>query len=192
LRLGNKKKEKTQLTKLSQAKLLPSSYSKEDYTLSSTAQEAYSPCHLPVSALKKTFLQALDTDMHHRGEYILLRTFCQPFRMSAVMAAVEDEEGHVQRLAVYNTNTSFRPEELFPKGSVVVIKEPYYKMATDGHCILRVDHASDLLMLEPDNALIPAQWKDHNNGQPEPTALMWKEKGNAALKKKAYLQAQQW
>lgn len=153
--------------------------------------EEYPPCRSPLSDLKKMMLKDLTQEKHHRGRFLVLHSFCRPYRSSAVMAAMEDETGDVERLAVYHAKDTLEAKDILAKDCVVTIKEPYYMSAVDGRHMLRVDHPSDIVVLEDDHALYLSQWRKHVVGAAK-TALSWKLEGNAAVAKKSYLEAVRW
>jgi hypothetical protein len=153
-------------------------------------EDFYRPCHLPLVQLEKIFLKDLRFETHHRGSFLLLRVFCQPFRKSAVMAAIEDETSDVDRLALYHTKQTLRAFEVLPEGTVVSVKEPFYHMEEDGRYALRVDHPSDMVVLNHRDKLYPEQWQNC-----EETQMMtrdWKLEGDKAINRDEYLEAHRW
>jgi len=153
-------------------------------------EDFYRPCYLPLAHLKKIFLKDLKFETHHRGSFLLLRVFCQPFRKSAVVAAIEDETRDVDRLVLYHTREVLRAFEVLPEGSVVTIKEPFYHMEEDGRYALRVDHPSDMVVLDHCHKLCPEQWQ--NREETQMTALSWKLEGDRAIAREKYLEAHRW
>jgi hypothetical protein len=150
----------------------------------------YRPCYVPLVQLKKIFLKDLRFDTHHRGSFLLLRVFCQPFRKSAVMAAIEDETRDVDKLAFYHIKETFRAFEVLPEGTVVSLKEPFYHMEEDGRYALRADHPSDMVVLDHRNTLYPEQWQNYEEMQM--TARDWKLEGDRAINRDEYLEAHRW
>ncbi|KAK6003965.1 hypothetical protein QM012_008815 [Aureobasidium pullulans] len=150
-------------------------------------EDFYRPCYLPLAQLKKIFLKDLKSETHHRGSFLLLRVFCQPFRGSAVMAAVEDETGDVDRVALYHTKEALRAFEVVPEGTVVTVKEPFYHMEEDGRYVVRVDHPSDMVVLDQHHEQCPEQWQ--NREEIQMTPLGWKLEGNKAFVGEEYLEA---
>ncbi|KAH0350844.1 SET domain-containing protein, partial [Aureobasidium melanogenum] len=150
-------------------------------------EDFYRPCYLPLAQLKKIFLKDLKFETHHRGSFLLLRVFCQPFRKAAVMAAVEDETGDVDRVALFHTKEALRAFEVVPEGSVVSVKEPFYHLEEDGRYVLRVDHPSDMVVLDQHHKLCPEQWQNHE--EMRLTALEWKHEGDKAFVREEYLEA---
>ncbi|KAI4730871.1 hypothetical protein E4T49_01289 [Aureobasidium sp. EXF-10728] len=103
------------------------------------------------------------------------------------MAAVEDEAGDVDRMALYHTKEALRAFEVVPEGTVVTVKEPFYHMEDDGRYILRVDHPSDMVILGQGHNLYPEQWRDCVETQM--TALQWKLEGDRAFNRNEYPEA---
>lgn len=89
-------------------------------------------------------IRDLTLETHHRGVYILLRAVTPADTMTAAMVIVEDEEENVLMLQLYNQekelSTNGRPIE----GTVMIVKEPYLKVMSDGNYGIRVDHLSDV------------------------------------------------
>jgi glycine cleavage system pyridoxal-binding protein P len=51
----------------------------------------------------------------------------------------------LQQVAEYGHNRAFTlAQQLFPKGQAVAIIEPYYKLATDGTFLVRVDNPAEV------------------------------------------------
>ncbi|CAK7199277.1 hypothetical protein SEUCBS139899_001952 [Sporothrix eucalyptigena] len=149
--------------------------------------EAYPPCTLPLASLEPILLKELRLETHHRGRVLVVRTFSQPNRMTSIQNAVEDVDGNVERLAVYNVLPTVLPDELLGCGTVVAIKEPYFKRTGDGGLFVRVDHPTDLIVVHPRDALMPKQWAPMTSKAVD--IEMLKARGNAAFGKKQWEQA---
>lgn len=150
--------------------------------------EAYLPCVLPISHLRPVTIDELRLETVHRGRVLIVRTFGNPRRIQSVQNAIEDGDGAVDRLNVYNFEPELNAERVLPKGAIFAVKEPYYKVTADGGYTIRVDHPTDLVRLEEDDALVPGTLRprvidlDKDDG----TALEWKAKGNTAFKAHDY------
>lgn len=83
-------------------------------------------------------------ETHHRERYLLLRTVIPTDTMTAVMAIVEDEDGEVLTLQLYNQGDDLSGAQDIRQGTVIVVKEPYVKVMADGNYSIRVDHLSDV------------------------------------------------
>jgi hypothetical protein len=85
---------------------------------------AYPPCTRPLADLKPIYLRDLTLETQHRGCVLVVRAFSVPNKMTSIQNAVEDENGDVARLAIYNLLPSVLANELLPKGTLIAIKEP--------------------------------------------------------------------
>ncbi|KAK3899288.1 hypothetical protein C8A05DRAFT_37110, partial [Staphylotrichum tortipilum] len=155
------------------------------FVKSSFVPPSYPPCQLPLSDLKKTAIRDLLLETHHRGTYLLARTVTPQHRLTAVMAIVEDEQGDVLVLQLYHQEDD--AEDVLVEGRVLILKEPYLKLMSDGNCGLRVDHPCDAVFLESTDERIPPRWRQQLLGVS--TALAWKTKGNTHFGKAAYRSA---
>ena len=68
---------------------------------SSFIPPAYLPCTTPMTGLRRVAIKDLQLETHHRGTYLLLRSITPPSRMTAIMAVMEDENGDVIMLQLY-------------------------------------------------------------------------------------------
>ncbi|KAG6358541.1 hypothetical protein INS49_012058 [Diaporthe citri] len=143
--------------------------------------EAYPPSIEPISSLTSILLHDLKLETHHRGRVLIVKTFCEPIRISSIQNAVEDVQGSVDRLSVYNLPSASPMDKVLPKGAIVAVKEPYFKATADGSVMVRVDHPSDFVLLEPHDSLVPPQWRKG----PKAARAMFqlKEEGNTAFKR---------
>jgi tetratricopeptide (TPR) repeat protein len=67
-----------------------------------------------------------------------------------------------------------------PKSAVIAVKEPYFKATVDGGVMVRVDHPSDAVLLEPHDSSVPPQWQ--TSPKATMTGSQLKEVGNSAFK----------
>ena len=82
-------------------------------------------------------------------------------------------------MAIYNTESSTKDEELLPEDAIFAIKEPYYEVNGEGGYSLRIDHPSDLVRLSPRDPRVP-QGICANMTEKDKSALDWKTEGNTA------------
>ncbi|OAA78536.1 TPR domain protein [Akanthomyces lecanii RCEF 1005] len=125
---------------------------------------------------------------HHRSTKVFLRVLTPPNRINAMLAAVEDLEGTTVTLQLYHqppeaTNPS---KETIQVGRVLLLKEPFFKCATDGTYSLRVDHLGDVVWLEPCDGRIPDIWK---TTAPKMSSEAVRMQGNEAVKKACWAKA---
>ncbi|KAB8302482.1 hypothetical protein EYC80_005886 [Monilinia laxa] len=147
----------------------------------------YEPSIIPLEELTPINIKDLRLETHHRGSYLLVRALTPPFRITGIMAIVEDENADALPLQLYQ-----QPEEkLRPAASVItvqdifLIKEPYLKTTSDGGYGLRVDHVSDLVCLDANHDMLPKDWKPRVVDL-DKTADDWKQEGNVAMGKGHY------
>ena len=151
---------------------------------------AYSPCIKSLFDLKKVMIKDLVVETHHRGNYLVLRSITPPDRMTAIMAIVEDETRDAIMLQLYyqEEENERAAGEILGEGVVLIVKEPYLKLMSDGDYGLRVDHLSDVIYLPKDDERVPNLWQvrfaEHNV-----SASAWKMKGNDYFKDSSYYAA---
>jgi hypothetical protein len=151
---------------------------------------AYPPCISPLSHLEITFIKDLQLETHHRGKYLLLRAVTPPRRMTAIMAIMEDEKDDVSMLSLYHCEEEDeRPaEDIVRPGTILLIKEPYFKVHGDGGYGLRVDHITDVLHIDEDDERVPSKWRQRPR-QVHSSADTLRKEGNAAVGQKKYWEA---
>ncbi|KAJ5364437.1 uncharacterized protein N7496_010150 [Penicillium cataractarum] len=144
---------------------------------SSFLPPAYPPCVTPFSKLKKVMIKNLYLETHHREQYLLLRTVTRTDTITAVMAIVEDEDGSVLMIQLYNQEQELSGPQSLREGTVLVVKEPYVKVMADGDYGIRVDHLSDVRFIPEFDELVPLCWRKRVT-QADENASFWKAKGN--------------
>jgi len=128
---------------------------------SSFIPPAYSPCFRSILDLHKVMIRDLLLETHHREKYITVRSITPADRMTAVMAIVEDENRDVIMLQLYyQEEENIRPaDDILGEGTVLIVKEPYLKLMSDGDYGLRIDHPSDLIHISEDDQRFPSCWQ---------------------------------
>jgi hypothetical protein len=137
------------------------------------------------------YLKDLHVETHHDDKRLIVRTITPPYRGAGAVTIVEDETGHADKLAIYNYSDAFIIASI-PEGSVVVIKEPYYRYSGEGDYMICVDHPSDIILLEPDDPQIPAALRSTEPRQPDKTASEWRSAGDQAFLSKNLALAAVW
>ncbi|OAL27653.1 hypothetical protein AYO20_09726 [Fonsecaea nubica] len=156
----------------------PGSYDKFNLR-SSFIPPAYPPCTSALAELKKTMIKDLLLETHHRGTYLLLRSITPPAKMNAIMTIVEDESQDVVMLQLYyqEGENDCKIEDIAGEGTILIVREPYFKLMSDGEYGLRVDHLSDVTYLPAYDQRVPNHWqKDIIVGSA--SVDDWKIKGN--------------
>lgn len=142
---------------------------------------------MALSGLETVSLRDLKLETHHRGRVLIVKTFCEPKRIVSIMSAVEDQNGDVARIALYNITSSKPIDKVLPKDVFLAIKEPYYTPTIDGGVLIRIDHPSDLSQLDSNSRLIPSNMMPVKMPKVSPTEM--REKGNAAFKRHDWQEA---
>jgi hypothetical protein len=157
---------------------------------SSFIPPAYLPCTTPINQLRGVAIKDLQLETHHRGTYLLLRSITPPSRMTAIMAIMEDENGDVITLQLYQQEDedTRAATDIVNVGTLLLVKEPYFKVMGDGDYGLRVDHLSDIVHLEKDNPRIPNIWQLRLI-KIERSAESLKIRGNLAMQDSRYWDA---
>lgn len=163
-----------------------------DMALISTSQIP-APCPpsiLPLSELEPIMISDMRLETHHRGRKIFLQVLTPPSRITAVMAIVEDERGDAVVLQLYHQpEESVMPAKEVLMSGVCVVKEPYFKCATDGTYGVRIDHVSDVVWLDPSDDRVPQKWRRPKSTQSANSANIRKQ-GNDAVKSKKWAEAE--
>lgn len=136
-------------------------------------------------------LDELLVENHHEDKYLVLKTIAPPYMGAGTITIVEDEHGNTDKLVLYNQGSSTILQAV-PEGSVILLKEPYYKFSGDDDFMLCVDHPSDAILLRhgPDDSLIPDGFKQTSQSE---VAAEWKNAGDGAfISKNLPLAAAKW
>ncbi|KAK2800759.1 hypothetical protein FQN51_005899 [Onygenales sp. PD_10] len=152
---------------------------------SSFVPPAYPPCVAPLNDLSKIMIKDLVLETHHRGFYILLRSVTPTYTMTAVMVIVEDEGGSALTFQLYNRDKELSADGYLTEGTVMIVKEPYFKVMSDGNFGLRVDHLSDVNFIPDHDPLIPLSWSRQQPASGT-SADDWKLRGNNYFNKGGY------
>jgi len=150
----------------------------------------YPPSTASLDELTPIYIKELRLGIHHRGNYLLLRSVTAPNTMTAIMVVGEDEKRDALVIQLYQQpDEDIRPaSSIITKGDVVIIKEPFFKIMSDGEYGIRIDHVSDLVRIDARHKLWPKQWIP-DLFKLRRTADDWKQEGNAAMGRKQYWEA---
>ncbi|KAJ3535514.1 hypothetical protein NM208_g7101 [Fusarium decemcellulare] len=160
----------------------------DENTVSTTQVPApYPPCIVPAEDLKPISIAEMRLETHHRGKKVVLRVLTPPDRLTAVMAIVEDQMRTAVLLQLYHqpVEAVVPAKEILASDMVFILKEPFFKCATDGSYSLRVDHPSDIIWLNEGDERIPANWA--------PSVIkLNKDSKNLRMQGNDAVQGQQW
>lgn len=101
----------------------------------------------------------------------------------------EENENSVVSLQPYNQDKQCDVKIILNEGSVLIVKEPYFKMGVDRTYAIRVDHLSDIVHLPVGDKRTLAFWGPRVI---ELDALVWKANGNDYFKQSNYPAAIDW
>ncbi|UJR24077.1 hypothetical protein I4U23_027045 [Adineta vaga] len=151
----------------------------------------YKPCTQPLSSLQRISLTDLVIEIVHRGKYLLLRTIIQPKKIVEIKTIVEDPEGNVEVFELYNQNPDRSHKDVIPNDSIIILKEPYYKISPGGGTALRCDHPTDLIFLDTNDILVQTiNWKTETPKIHKiQTAAEYKTLGNDCFKQGKFYEA---
>lgn len=156
---------------------------KQNHALhSSFIPPAYLPCTTPVAQLTPILIRQLTLETHHRGKYLLLRAIVPPNRMTGIIVLAADQTEDVVVLQLYQQeDEDTRPaSDVVDNGTVLLVKEPYFKVMASGDYGLRVDHLSDIVHVQKGDSVLPKKWIVPHSGAEE-TAETFKSKGDSAI-----------
>jgi hypothetical protein len=83
--------------------------------------------------------------------------------MTSFQTLLEDEEGGVVNLYVYNLSQSACPGGIVAEGSIVAVLEPFFKVMLSGALGLRVDNPNELVALPALGPSSTAGWHAEGN-----------------------------
>ncbi|KAI1381476.1 hypothetical protein F4677DRAFT_440692 [Hypoxylon crocopeplum] len=164
----------------------------EGYTIStSQVPPYYAPCIRPIQELEPLMISSMTLENHHRGTRVLIHILTPPDRVTAVMAIAEDEEGTAVGVQIYNQPDESRVSKyhILQAGDVCIIKEPFFKVTTEGSYSLRVDHVSDIIWLQDTDSRIPLEWRERILSLDE-TSHDIRMEGNAAVQERDWAEAE--
>lgn len=149
---------------------------------SSFIPPAYLPCTTPLAQLKSIAIRDLKLETHHRGKYLLLRVITPPNRMTAILVLAEDDYGDVVVLQLYQQEEESIREatDIVDVGTILLVKEPFFKVMASEDYGLRVDHLSDIVHIDKDDPVVPKGWYPKIS-EVEDSAESSKIKGDSAM-----------
>ncbi|CAB4418263.1 unnamed protein product [Rhizophagus irregularis] len=133
------------------------------------------------------------------GRFLLCRVISKFIKLSALLALVEDPEGNVERLALYNwtkipkqnqSNTKSIDESFLPIGTLLVIKNISYKFATGKIPIIRSNNPDDVIIVDHNNKLFnDIKWSTNEKIVEIKTVDDFRRRGNDYFASNNYIAA---
>ena len=147
--------------------------------------DVYPPSTTPLAELDTILVRHLRLGVHHLGDCIAVITTSEPHRDVATTLVVKDASGQ-ETVCLYHQDRKIEPMVNFPKGWILIIKEPYYQITNNGNYAVRVDHISDIVpLLETNDDRPILQWRATIK-EFEKTADFWKNQGNRLCQAKDF------
>lgn len=100
---------------------------------------------------------SIHTDQRTRDQVIIdfmfnvLRSVTPASTATGVTTVMEDENGNVVLLQLFNQDEHRDGNAIIGEGMVVIVKEPYSKVVGDGKDLIHVDHVCDSVLLPEGN-----------------------------------------
>ena len=140
----------------------------------------YPPCIVSIDSLKPMAFSELRMETHHRGCVLTVKRTADVVKLTAYSWTVVQEDGseEMERLEIW-LHRDRHGKDILESGEMFKVKEPYFTMSDEGEPTLRIDHPSDLIICEAEDATVVAV----------KSAREYKDEGNAALKQQDLLQS---
>ncbi|GBB96464.1 hypothetical protein RclHR1_02760017 [Rhizophagus clarus] len=137
-------------------------------------------------------------------KFLLCRVITRFIKISALLTLVEDPEGNVERLALYNwinipennddhMNSRSIDQSFLPVGTLLVIKNLSYKVADDNNTIIHSNNPEDVFIIDRHNKLVGnLKWSSDTLDKKEikrKTADDFRCRGNDYFTSKDYIAA---
>lgn len=133
-------------------------------------------------------MQDLRIGMRDPKTFLIVRTITSPYVYSSTVTIAEDENENATRLTICNLEDNM-VDPIVTAGSILAIKQPCYSKLVDGGYHIRVDHPSDLVVLEPNDVIVPERWRQIQETSPSKDASQWKKEGDMMFLKKRFRKA---
>lgn len=148
----------------------------------------YPPSNLATEQAKQVLIKDVAIRLRDPRTFLLLRTITLPYVYSSSTTVAEDESGSVARLTVCNIDDS--PfDSILTKGIILIVKQPCWNIMPDGGYYIRVDHPSDLVIVSPDNDLVPDAWNIVEKEYDQMTCEKLKKEGDSMFLEKRFRKA---
>ncbi|KAK6337927.1 hypothetical protein TWF696_001403 [Orbilia brochopaga] len=158
----------------------------KDYDLAEFKIREYEPSTKLLRDLEKQTIREMKLMTRHTDKYVIVRTVTDAKRLSCVSTIVEDEHGACTQLQVYNLPLNARLDEILPRGGIILLREPLYTLSTTVVPSFRVDHLSDMDLLDNDMCFVPDKWRVERVVM---TPAKYKDLGNNAMSEGAVKKA---
>lgn len=109
--------------------------------------------------LKEVQIKDLSVGQVHHAKVLFGRVVARTLYMNSVQTIIEDQNGNVANIALYNApgvHCLQDAQQYLPVGREFAVKEPFYKLRADGTKGIRVDNIEDIVLdvMTPQDPLI--------------------------------------
>jgi len=134
------------------------------------------------------------------GRVVIGRVIVPTIKMNAIQILLEDQncvENEIIIVSLYNyilpqkNKLSVELDQVFPVGTVIAVKEPYFKVSVSGSFIISIEDPEDLEFIEDPNHphLTNNNWKQSIISKLPKDIDGWRVQGNDSYNKQNYEQA---
>ncbi|CAB4385578.1 unnamed protein product [Rhizophagus irregularis] len=158
LNTGNISQKKSRERLIKEHQKLKYFYDKNNYIVHNVRSQP----NLSLNLQHRVSIANLQIDHEFPEKFLLCRVITKFMKISALLALVEDPEGNVERLALYNwtrlpenkeEQMASRPidQSFLPVGTKLVIKNLSYKVAADRNTIINSNNPEDIIIIDRNN-----------------------------------------
>jgi hypothetical protein len=148
----------------------------------------YPPSSTPTPGAQRIRIKDLRIGTRLPHKLLLLRTITEPYVYSSTVTIAEDEDGEAARLTICNLDDSVH-DPVLPNGSILAIRHPCWTKISGRGYHIRVDHPSDLHLLDWEANGVPTAWRQGRAANPSKGAELWKREGDMMFLKKQFRRA---
>lgn len=151
---------------------------------------AYLPYTTPLTQLTPIAIEEPRLETHHRGTYLLFQAIKPLNRMSGILVLAENEYDEVVVLQMYQREEkdARKATDIVDMGTMLLVKEPFFKIMASGDNALRVDYLSDVVYVDKNDPMLPKGWLPRISEAAE-SAETSNSNGNSAMGEVKYWKA---
>lgn len=119
---------------------------------------------IPLKPRNRISINDMQIDNVHTGRFLLCRVIEKCYKLTALSTIVEDPEGDVERISLYNWIPQSaassglisvdQASRYLTVGTILIVKNPFYKTAADSLPMIRSDDPSEIIMVNHDSELL--------------------------------------
>jgi hypothetical protein len=148
----------------------------------------YPPSRTSVPEANQVHIDEILVNSRKSNEVLLLRAITEPYVYSSSIIIAEDEHGAVARLTLCNLEDS-PIDPVLSQGAILAVKQPCWSATPDGGYHIRVDHPTDLVLLEPSHETVPPAWRQTEQIRGSKALSEFKKQGDMMFLQKKFRKA---